>query len=240
MYSASMLTNKQRALKLRLKGFSYTQISSRLLIPKSTLSNWLCDLQISTIAQEKINKRAHRLATAALLKRNKNQTKLAIQRMLDTRKKSSRSINKFTQRDLLFTGISLYWAEGYKRLQIRHGKERTYHPVAFTNSDPKLIQIFLRFLREICQVQDSAIRAEIRLFDHMNPKNVKNFWQEVTHLPSGNFGKLYYGISKSSQGKRPFQRLPYGTLLIRVNNTELFHTIMGWIEGLAKFGELTI
>ena len=45
------------------------------------------------------------------------------------------------------------------------------------------------------------------------------------------FGKSYYGVSKSSQGKKPFNILPYGTIQIRVNNTELFHRIMGWIDG---------
>ena len=61
-----------------------------------------------------------------------------------------------------------------------------------------------------------------------------HIWQKITGLPEKNFGKIYYGISKSSQGKRPFTRLPYGTILIRVNSTNLFHRIMGWIEGLSE------
>lgn len=232
-----MSTKKQQALKLRLQGKSYTQITIALGVPKSTQSNWFSGLVLSDMAQSKINKRAYRLARQALIKRNKSQTHRARERMRALREQGSKDIQKITPRDLRVIGVALYWAEGYKRLQIRHGKERTYHPVALANSDPRLIQIFLRFLREICGVIEEDIHIDLRLVSHMNEKALKRFWQNKTGLPEKNFGKTYYGVSKSSLDKRPFNRLPYGTALIRINNTRLFHTIMGWIEGVARQDE---
>lgn len=229
-----MRKDKNQALKLRLSGKSYNEITRLLDVPKSTLSGWFANLELSKEAQERIQKRVYKGALQGLIKRNKNQTYLAVKRMRAIRAKSKQEIKSITQNELKLIGIALYWAEGYKRLLVRNGRELTHHPVALTNSDPNLIVMFLGFLREICQVPDEKITADIRIYEHMNERNLLKFWQKITGLPEKNFGKIYYGISKSSQGKRPFTRLPYGTILIRVNSTNLFHKIMGWVEGLSE------
>lgn len=229
-----MRANKNTALKLRLQGKSYNEISNSLGIAKSTLSNWFTDLELPVSAQNRIKQRVRAGSLRGLLKRNKNQTHKAILRMRQARSVGKKEIRPLTLQELKLIGIALYWAEGYKRPVIYKGRERTYHPVALTNSDPRLIVLFLKFLREICGVLDKQIKADIRIYEHLNEKALLKFWQNVTKLPEANFGKVYYGISKSSLGKRPFNRLPYGTILIRVNNTPLFHKIMGWIDGLAE------
>jgi len=229
-----MRSDKQRALKLRLSGRSYNEISGLLRIPKSTLSGWFTGLHLSQNARDRIQKRVYSGALLGLIKRNKNQTHLAVQRMRNTRSQSRAEIQHLNPEALKFIGVALYWAEGYKRPQIRGGRELTYHAVSLTNSDPFLVMLFIKFLRGVCKVPNEKITASVRLYEHMNEGTVTKFWQKVTSIPRENFGKLYYGISKSSQGKRPFTRLPYGTIQIRVNDTILFHKIMGWIEGVAN------
>lgn len=231
-----MRKDKNEALKLRLSGKSYNEISRILLIPKSTLSGWLADVTLSVEARERIQERVYSGSLRGLIKRNKNQTHQAIQRMRIARAQGRKEIGALTQGELKLIGIALYWAEGYKRPLVRNGKEVTYHPVALTNSDPNLVMIFLRFLREICLVKDEKIMADIRIYEHMNEENLLKFWRDITGLPKENVGKVYYGVSKSSMGKRPFNRLPYGTIQIRVSSTNLFHKIIGWIEGLASQG----
>ena len=233
-----MRKDRVAALKLRLEGKSYNEISRSFGVPKSTLSSWFSGLQLSNKAVDRIQKRVARGALQGLLKRNRNQTHIAIQRMHQIRAEARSTISSITHNELLLIGTSLYWAEGYKRLMVRGGRELTHHPVALTNSDPKLVAIFLRFLREICAVPDEKIHADIRIYEHMNANELLKFWQKVTDLPEGNFSKLYYGVSKSSAEKRPFNRLPYGTIVIRVNNTNLFHKIIGWIEGLAQYAAM--
>lgn len=229
-----MRKDKNQALKLRLSGKSYTEISKALKVPKSTLSDWFTGLELSETARNRIKNRIYAGTLKGLIKRNKRQTHLAIQRTKRIRLASSKEITTLDKKELRLVGITLYWAEGYKRPIVRNGKERTNHVVSLANSDPKLISIFLRFLREICAVPEEKITANIRSYEHLKEERIIKFWQEITKLPRKNFDKVYYGISKSSEGKKPFNRLPYGTISIRVNNTNLFHKIMGWIEGLAK------
>ena len=132
-------------------------------------------------------------------------------------------------------GVSLYWAEGYKRPVIRNGRELTHHVVSLTNSDPQLINLFLRFLREICNMPEEKIYANLRIFEHQNEINLLNYWSGLTKIPKQRFDKVYKGISKSSLGKKPFNSLPHGTIQIRVGDTKLFHRIIGWIDGMKKF-----
>lgn len=229
-----MRPDKTQALKMRLLGKSYNEINKSLGVPKATLSDWFTDLQLSDRARRRISARVYRGSVLGLIRRNKNQTRLALQRTRKIREEARHNIHRLTKYELLLAGATLYWAEGYKRPIIRRGHEVTDHPVSLTNSDPKLVLLFLRFLREICEIPDKDIHAEVRIYEHMNEHHVLNFWQKLLNLPLENFGKTYYGVSKSSLGKRPFTRLPYGTILIRVNRTALFHKIMGWIQGIAN------
>ncbi|NCO25143.1 hypothetical protein COW77_01200 [Candidatus Wolfebacteria bacterium CG18_big_fil_WC_8_21_14_2_50_39_7] len=233
-----MRKDRNKALNLRLSGKSYNEITKILDVPKSTLSGWFSGLELSEKSRKKILERVRKKSLEGLLKRNKNQTALAIKRKIDIRSRASKEIDSISKKNLFFIGITLYWAEGYKRPIIKNGRELTYHSVSLTNSDPDLIKVYLRFLKEICSVPENKINADIRIFKHQNADNLLKYWEKTTGIKKEKFGKVYYGISKSSLGKRPFNRLQYGTIQIRVNDTKLFHRIMGWINGLKKFGNL--
>jgi|SRR3989338_723284 len=229
-----MRKDKNTALSLRLRGKSYSEIYRTIGVPKSTLSGWLSGVVLSSKLRERIERRAYHKSIAGLIKRNKNQTLLAKKRALETRHRAASELKELSKSELLHLGIALYWAEGYKRLLVRNGRELTHHVVSLTNSDPTLVKLFLKFLREYCAVPEKKIKASIRIFQHQNEKELLNFWQKETEIPIENFKKTYYGISKSSLGKRPYNRLPYGTIQIVVADTALFHRIMGYIEGLKK------
>ena len=230
-----MRNDKNAALKLRLNGKRYSEIRSALGIPKSTLSGWFSDVILSETAQKRITERSQKKSLDGLIKHNKNQTKLAWERARQIQNSASREIDSLSKTDLLIVAAALYWAEGYKKLLVRKGKEVTHHPVSLTNSDPALIKMFLRFLREYCNVPEEKIRADLRIFPNQNGKHLQKFWERETRILPCNFGKIYTGVSKSSQGKRPYNRLPVGVIQIRVSDTKLFHEIIGYIEGLKKF-----
>lgn len=229
-----MRTDKEKALALRLKGFSYNEIRAKLNVPKATLSDWFTGLVLTTKAQERLQKRVQKKSIAGLIKRNKLQTHLANKRALDIRAESRELINELSQRDLLLLGTALYWAEGYKKPIVKNGRERTYHAISFTNADPLMIKFFIKFVKQILKIPDDRIKASVRIFEHLNEQVTLDYWKKITGLPDKNFQKVYYGISKSSQGKRPFNRLPYGTIQIRISDTINFHKIMGLIDGLIK------
>lgn len=219
---------------MRMQGKSYTEISHGLGVAKSTLSGWFQHLEISEEARKKIQAKARNASLASLLNINKRQTQLAQQRMRIARLKAAKEIGKLTKQELLLVGISLYWAEGYKRPVFRNGKARTYHPISFTNSDPAMVKLFLRFLRQVCGVSDDRLIADLRIFEHQSEAQLIDHWSKITQIPFENFKKVYRTSNTVNQRKRSYNILPYGTLQIRVNDTALFHTIMGWIEGISN------
>lgn len=231
-----MREDRELAYKLRLQGNSYSQINQILGVPKSTLSAWFARLELSDSVRDKINQRGRTVAIAALVRRNKNQTTKAIERTRRFRQEARSEIPVPSNNELRLLGISLYWAEGYKRPKQRNGREITSHGVSLTNSDPALVKVFLRFLREVCLVPEEKIKANLRIFSHQNESQLLAFWIGATKLPRKNFTKTLHTISISSRRRRPYNTLPYGVIQIRVANTELFHKIMGWIEALQHFG----
>lgn len=225
-----MRKDKLIAIKLRKQGKSYNQISKTLKIPKSTLSYWFSDLKISEKAQEKILKRAHKLSIEGLIKRNKNQTILARERASKIRKEAKKESFKLMNDSLFLTGISLYWAEGYKK----GASGSKWKSIDFANSDPEMIKVIMKFFRKFLGIKDSKIKIQLIAHQNININKAAIFWSNLTNIPKEQFIKTYVGVSKSSKGKRNPNSLTHGTVHIRINDVKLFFRIIGWIDGLKE------
>ncbi len=221
------------AKKLRMAGQSYNEIQRALNISKSTLSSWFRDLVLSSSARNRLQQRS-KIGTDVLIKRNKMQTHTALQRAHEVQLEAVNEVDDLTVRDKRLVGIALYWAEGYKRLRISDGKERAGHPISFVNSDAEMAGFFVQFLVETMNVPRDKIRVGMRLYNHMNEEGMLKFWTSAIGLPRRNFHKTTWLVSISSQRKRPFNRLPHGTIQIQVSDTAKFHRLIGWIEGMKR------
>jgi len=127
---------------------------------------------------------------------------------------------------LKWVGVALYWAEGYKR------KKRYGATVEFSNSDPKMIQIFLRFLREICGINESRLRARIYCYSNQNEGELKKFWEKITKIPPSQFNRSYI---RNDFSPSKINRMKHGLLRITYSDTKLFYKIKEWIEELKNF-----
>jgi hypothetical protein len=225
-----MRKDKLIAIQLRKKGNSYSQIKEILKIPKSTLSYWLRDLKISEDAQEKIMQRSHNASIAGLLKRNKNQTILAKQRADEIRAQAKGETRELLDNPLFISGVSLYWAEGYKK--GAYGSK--WKGVDFANSDPETIKLMMKFFKKICGVKTEKFRIQLMVHHNVNIKKALCHWSKITKLSRCQFMKVSRVISKSSKGKRNRNSLIYGTVHIRICDVKLFFRIIGWIDGLKE------
>lgn len=223
---------KEEAMKMRIKGKSYNEINKKLGIPKSTLSGWFSDLVLSESAQDRLNMRVRQGTMNGLIKHNKNQTSRAWERANKIQEEAWAEIGTLSHRELLLVGAALYWGEGYKKLKVKNGKKRTSHVISMTNSDPAMIRLFIRFLKEVMDVPEDKIYICMRLYPHINESDSRRYWKKITGLNDDNFRKTTFLVSRSSKGKRPYNRLPHGTLQVIVNSTKKFHRLIGWIEGI--------
>lgn len=161
----------KKAITLRKRGLSLRQIHERLGIAKSTCYVWLKDVKLNKAAQQKI------LETS-----NQGRQKgwaTNFQRRLKRRSK----INEIAAKEIADITVDknlaklicslLYWAEGAKR---KTG-------IAFTNSDPEMIKLFLKFFRKSFDLTPSKFQASLHLHEYHDKLKQKMFWSKVTKIP---------------------------------------------------------
>jgi len=220
-----MHSKKTVAIRLRKLGKSYNEIS-RVLggIPKSTLSGWLKDCRLSKSARQRLMNRNQFRWSESLVRYNKLRASIARQRSEAEISLARNRIGKITPRELLLIGTALYWAEGEKGARWR---------LKFSNSDGRMAGLMMRFFREICKIPENKFSPQLHLHPHVSESRAKTYWSQVMKIPQCQFIKSQRVLSRSSNGKRPSRRLPYGTLHIAVHHTSIRNRVIGWMAGLA-------
>lgn len=213
------------AIQMRRQGKTYNEINSSLGIPKSTLSGWFDGLEISPIIKRRLWTNNQRKWAESITNYNKKRAVDVFNRNNETQKRISKEIGRLTKRELMLIGTALYWAEGNKKDRWR---------IRFSNSDPAIIALIMRFFREVCNVKEDKFIAEINIHPNTSKEKAKIFWSKILSIHQGQFRKTVVAVSKSSKLKRPINTLPYGTLQINISDINLVNRIRGWILGLAK------
>jgi hypothetical protein len=128
---------------------------------------------------------------------------------------------------LFVAGCMLYWAEG-----ARHRNS-----LRFTNSDPEMVRVFVRFLRERFDIEDAAFSLTCNLFaDHLARQHeLERFWLDVAGLPESCLQKSSVNVYSKYSEKKRRNKLPYGTCRITVRRTWLVQAIYGGIQELGGF-----
>ncbi len=138
---------------------------------------------------------------------------------------NSKKSLSFEEQELMIAGIMLYWAEGSKIKKqegVVCGKT-----VDFANSDPKMIQLFLKFLREICRVDEKRLRIYLYCYANQNVVRLKNYWSELTKIPLSQFTKPYVRKDFSLQ---KIGKMKYGLAHVRYSDKKLLLQIHNWVE----------
>lgn len=222
-----MRKEKEAAISLRKSGKSYSQIQKDLHVAKSTLSYWLRDIKLTAKAQQKITGRSRETSTKALIQRNKNQTVIAQVRALLIRNSAEKEVAVLIQDPLFIAGVSLYWAEGYKR----GASGSKWKCVDFTNADPEMVLLMMNFFRKFCSVNEDRFKIQLIAHPNVDILAAVNYWSSLTNIPESQFIKTCTSLSVRSGQKRK-NTLTNGTVHIRVYDVRLFFRIIGWIDGL--------
>lgn len=210
---------REQARQLRMKGMAVNQIAIQLKVNKSSASRWVRDIVLNP--EELAVSDTKRARLSAQNKGARKNLELAYERrksyQLEGREKARE--NNLLHRQ----GCLLYWAEGAK----------ARNKVVFVNSDPAMMIMFLRFLREEMQIADS----ELRLIIHCHSRDLavisrtEKYWLTLLRLPDNSL--LTTQIKKGSTSRKNI--LENGICTIGVNNTRLAQHIYGAIQEYAGF-----
>ena len=212
---------KEKAINYRKQGYSYGMILEKLGLAKSTLSGWL--RQIDFVPNEEVLSRIN-LARKKLKNLGfiKHQTTVKLRN--EIRRESRKEIKNLSKKDLWYIGTILYLGEGNK----------SQGDVRLTNSDPRVIKLFIRWLKITCGVDSKDIRAAVHVYPDNNPTEAICYWSEIAEIQESQFQKTQVD-KRIKKSKIKFKRLPYGTLHLWVKKSgNLFQRISGWTEGILE------
>lgn len=131
---------------------------------------------------------------------------------------------------LKLAGIMLYWTEGAKM-----NLDKRAVIVDFANSNPEMVQLFLKFLRQICGVDEKRLRVLLYCYINQDVDNLKRFWQKVTKIPCGQFTKPY--IRKDFLPNKK-DKMKYGLVHIRYCDKKLLMQFEDWIKEYLKTNKI--
>ena len=173
---------KEKAIQLRLRGWSYSQIKREIGVAKASLSLWLQDYPLSEermkLLRSPTDERIEKCRNTKALKHQK--------RLKSVYQIVAKDIGSLTRRELFLAGLFLYWGEGAKNSSAT---------IALSNTDPKMISFYLRWL-ECLGVSKDKLKIKLHLYSDMNKGFEKAYWSKVTGLPLDSFRKTYLKESK--------------------------------------------
>lgn len=217
----------QKAVELRKTGKSYAEIAYEVPVSKSTLSLWLRSVMLSEESEKiLLLRKTHGQKLGGLARKNQ---RLKTQEAIQT--SAQQEIVSITERELWLLGTIAYWCEGSKQKESNVSQR-----VIFTNSDPILLKLFVRWLRDICKVEDTDILYSIYIYATGDSKKAKFYWSKVLCIYENRFEKIV--LKKHNIGtKRKNTGLGYhGLVRITVRkSTNLNRRIQGWISGINNF-----
>ncbi len=121
------------------------------------------------------------------------------------------------QEKLKIAGVMLYWGEGTKK----------GHNVALANSDPLMVAVFVRFLREVCGIEESRLHITLHHYPDHNDLALRKFWCKTLRVPLKQFYLSYmHSNTKGSYKKRS----QYGTVSVQYSDVALLKVLNGWIS----------
>ena len=213
------LNIRKKAIKLRKKGKTYSEIqkSLKVAIPKSTLSGWCVNIKLPIEYQNRIqkivlNNAEKGRAIALVINRVKREKYL---KSITNRNKHLGTAlkNKDTAKIAL---AMLYLGEGAK--DYKRGS------VMFGNSDPFIISLFLYLLRYCYDINESKFRCTLQCRADQNIKKLEKLWSQITKIPLSRFYKAR--IDPRTIGK-PSKKLDYkGVCKIDYFSADLFIELM--------------
>lgn len=180
----------EKLKNLRRKGYSINELVKQFSIPKTTVWHHVHKIKVSPKYFSRW--RAKYGGSAVRAQKNWEKSRAEAKKLLQSKNK-----------DLAIALAMLYWGEGSKKV------------CEFINSDGKMIQIYLKIIRNVFSVPNKMIKPTMRIFSGMNKNECLQYWSQITKIPKNRFivrindgstkrGKTLYGMCRITIRKGHF------------------------------------
>jgi len=222
---------REQAIKLRTENnLSYSAIKEKLGVAKSTLSYWLRGFPLTEDRIKELrnqswekNETSRERFRNAMAKKREN----LYQEAYEKQKEKLKDLSK----DSFFTaGLMLYLGEGDKKNRNR---------INLANTDPFIINFFIKWLNDFLDIPKEKIRAQVHLYENMNVKKEIKFWiNEIGFKESQFYKPSIRKLQKSSFSYKESYR--HGTCSLYICDTEKKRELAASIQALLDLYKETI
>jgi len=208
---------KSRAHDLRLRGFTYAEINAKLdkKLAKSTLSYWFKDIHLTQKQIDRI--------------KEINKEKLAQARAMSVDIRKQRKEDQLNQLLQKYSHLSKFFNDNniarlsLGLLYLAEGSKNTKNKLVFGNSDPKIIKLFMRLLRQIFTIDEAKFRCTVQCRADQDVVALESFWSEATNIPLTKFYKAR--IDPRSIGKTTLKHDYKGVCRIDYFSTNTYNEL---------------
>ncbi|MFI7289643.1 hypothetical protein ACIBRY_23790 [Streptomyces anulatus] len=219
---------RAKARELRLQGMTYDQIQVELGCSKGSISLWVRDLPKPEPRTKEEASAIARRGWEATLQRRETERQAV-------KGAAEREIGALSERELFLLGIGLYWAEGTK--DKPHARRER---VAFVNSDPGMIKVFLAWLT-LLGVDRDRLRFHVMIHESADVPSALDYWADLAETDVASFGKTTIKKHNPKTNRKNVGMDYRGCLVIQVRQSaDLYRRIEGWwcgIVGGSVFGQ---
>lgn len=215
---------KLKAIKLRKQGISIKLIAKELMVSPGSVSVWCRDVKLTQHQIDQLEHDARDPNYGRRLENSIKQHEVALKKTEQLINEGIKEVGEMSKRDLFMVGIALYWAEGFKKDS----------QVGLGSSDPKMILMFVRWLKECFgyTLSDLLVRVTVNEAHRHRIDMITNYWSEMLGLPASEFRKPFYQHVKWQKVYNNPEEY-FGVLRVRVRKSKDFlRKALGMIEGL--------
>ncbi|HWB36049.1 MAG TPA: helix-turn-helix domain-containing protein [Rugosimonospora sp.] len=217
---------RARALELRGAGWSVNDIALELGVATSTAWLWVKHLPLDADSERARAKAAHaKLMTDARWERQRQARDRRREQVIT---EARTRIGRLSGREVLLVGAVAYWCEGTKSKPWRPNEEH----VTFTNSDPVLIEVFLRCVELLGRPRE-GLGYRVAIHESADATAATRWWAEGLRLPLERFLRPTLKRHEPATLRRNVGDDSHGCLVVTVpRSRELYWQIQGTVAAL--------
>jgi hypothetical protein len=215
------VNEQTRARQLRGLGWTYDEIAADLSVSKSSVSLWCRDVELDRAVWDA--RRAERALPAWTLRGPSVRAQRKQAQIEVFAAEGRERIGRLSDREFLVAGTALYAGEGAK----------TDGCVKLANTDPRIVEFFMAWLRRFFEIDESQLRVKLYLHDGLDLDGASDFWSTLTGIPLTQFTKPYRAVPDPSIRR---SKHPLGCPSVSYSCATAHRAIMGLVQALLTCG----
>lgn len=202
---------KSKAIQLRKRGYSIRTIEKQLKVPRSTLSGWFRNIELTKKQKEKLfsdwqNALVKARERAVVWHNTQKRERLA--EAAQQARKILKNINMRDRNVIELALAMLYLGEGFKKTDV----------TGMGNTNPLILKTFVTLIKKCYGAKNDQLQCQLHLRADQNEKEIRNYWSSELNLPLQCFKFVYF--DKRTVGSKTYPDYK-GVCMVRWGNVAI-------------------